>query len=631
MNRKLLNLFTLALLIILPLLFGAPPPAHAAGNITVIGNFPQSNDSTQLFLGGSNRIAVSFTMNSTKVNLTQVNLRLTCQSMSVCPTPTVTLQANSGSVPSGIPLVTFSGPATLDVLNVANTYTFTISSSYILNVGTKYWLVVEGGSDADIWNGSLPSVSPTGTYAALPTIKTDTGSGWTTGTSFPSFELTGYLTDVVRPDTFIDSGPSDTVYTYQTYSATFTYHGTDEVTQDPNFTFECFLSPVGSSYQVCNGGSITYNLDLGGQPNIQYIFNVRAVDEAGNPDDSSASQTLNLIADRAAPTTTFTSLPDTPTTSTSATFGFTGSDNITPVDNLTYECRLDENEAARETCSSPKIYSVLEGSHTFDVWAIDEFGNKTADGARYQWAVDLTAPDTSIDSVSPSSTSSTRSFITFNFSSPDATARLECSRDGAGWLSCSSPVAYTGFGLGAHTFAVRAIDQAGNADDTPASYAWTVVSPRERSKNGGFDTYTGSSKTPKNWKPVRFGLFDGKDTQTWRYGQASVRFLGGGTAAKTLTQTLFYDGLAGDVFKFTYSVRSSLVPKGGTCSVQVLLYNGSALVGKKEARCPSGSTYNWKPVKASLTASKPYTRVVIVFTVQKSGGIIWFDGFSLKQ
>src|SRR5207248_9280696 len=50
----------------------------------------------------------------------------------------------------------------------------------------------------------------------------------------------------------------------------------------------------------------------------------------------------------------------------------------------------------------------------------------------------------------------------------------ECDLDGAAFTSCSSPKSYAGGADGSHTFRVRAVDAAGNADPTPASYSWTV-------------------------------------------------------------------------------------------------------------------------------------------------------------
>src|SRR5207253_3058371 len=55
-----------------------------------------------------------------------------------------------------------------------------------------------------------------------------------------------------------------------------------------------------------------------------------------------------------------------------------------------------------------------------------------------------------------------------------ANLTFQCSLDGAAYASCTSPDALSGLSAGAHTFAVKATDQAGNTDPTPASYGWFV-------------------------------------------------------------------------------------------------------------------------------------------------------------
>ena len=62
---------------------------------------------------------------------------------------------------------------------------------------------------------------------------------------------------------------------------------------------------------------------------------------------------------------------------------------------------------------------------------------------------------------------------TFGFASPDG-ASFECSLDGGAWRACTSPATYGGLANGTHSFAVRAVDAAGNVDGTPPTRAWTV-------------------------------------------------------------------------------------------------------------------------------------------------------------
>ncbi|CAA9317861.1 MAG: hypothetical protein AVDCRST_MAG93-5598, partial [uncultured Chloroflexia bacterium] len=62
----------------------------------------------------------------------------------------------------------------------------------------------------------------------------------------------------------------------------------------------------------------------------------------------------------------------------------------------------------------------------------------------------------------------------FGFSSSEAGSAFECSLDGAPFVGCASPKDYAGLSDGSHTFRVRATDQAGNTDSTPAERTWTV-------------------------------------------------------------------------------------------------------------------------------------------------------------
>ncbi len=53
-------------------------------------------------------------------------------------------------------------------------------------------------------------------------------------------------------------------------------------------------------------------------------------------------------------------------------------------------------------------------------------------------------------------------------------AGFQCQIDGGAFIACTSPRTYTGLIDGSHTFVVRAVDNAGNADSTPASFTWLI-------------------------------------------------------------------------------------------------------------------------------------------------------------
>ena len=125
-----------------------------------------------------------------------------------------------------------------------------------------------------------------------------------------------------------------------------------------------------------------------------------------------------------------------------------------------------------ESCSSPHDLDELPaGQHSFDVRAVDAAGNPDPNPRRSTFVIDLTAPDTRITS-GPEGTVQQRS-ATFSFSSTESST-FECSLDGAPFSACSGSKSFDSLADGAHTFEVRATDQAGNPDPTPASRAFTV-------------------------------------------------------------------------------------------------------------------------------------------------------------
>src|SRR5207342_2826175 len=90
------------------------------------------------------------------------------------------------------------------------------------------------------------------------------------------------------------------------------------------------------------------------------------------------------------------------------------------------------------------------GSHSFDVRATDSAGNTDPTPASYTWTVDLTAPNTTIDS-SPADPSNNTT-PSFSFSSSESGSTFECRIDGGSWSSCTSPHTLAALGAGSHTF-----------------------------------------------------------------------------------------------------------------------------------------------------------------------------------
>ena len=252
-----------------------------------------------------------------------------------------------------------------------------------------------------------------------------------------------WTVDTIAPNTTIDIGPSGVV---ASTSATFTFSSTEA-----GSTFQCALD--GALFSSCPAGYT-------GLAQGSHTFQVRAFDAAGNVDPTPASRTWTV--DTVAPDTSITTGPSGAVASTSATFTFSSNEA-----GATFQCALDG--AAFAAC--PAGYTGLaQGSHTFQVRAIDAAGLTDPTPASRTWTVDTVAPDTSI-STGPSGTVASTS-ATFTFSSNEGGVTFQCALDGAAFSSC--PAGYTGLAQGSHTFQVRAVDAAGTADPTPASRSWVV-------------------------------------------------------------------------------------------------------------------------------------------------------------
>ncbi|HET7048024.1 MAG TPA: hypothetical protein VFI54_07120, partial [Solirubrobacteraceae bacterium] len=118
-----------------------------------------------------------------------------------------------------------------------------------------------------------------------------------------------------------------------------------------------------------------------------------------------------------------------------------------------------------------------------DCLAFDATGLNSGDGFASPWfaAVHLRVlrrecpvdpPDTAITSGPSGITRIPTPTFTFAFSVGPAT--FECSLDGQPFSACASPLTTAPLRDGAHAFAVRAVDQWGYADPTPASRAFSV-------------------------------------------------------------------------------------------------------------------------------------------------------------
>jgi hypothetical protein len=181
--------------------------------------------------------------------------------------------------------------------------------------------------------------------------------------------------------------------------------GTCTVTMDADKTITATFTQVvlTLSTSVVGSGSIT--LDKAGPyhygdivtftavPASDWAFSAWGGALSGSANPTSITMDTNqsvsaTFVDAKAPDTTITSTPSNPSSVSTATFAFTGTDNVTADKNLTFECSLDNGSWT--SCTSAKTYSGLANStHTFQVRAKDAAGNMDATPASFTWTVSV--------------------------------------------------------------------------------------------------------------------------------------------------------------------------------------------------------------------------------------------------
>jgi Tol biopolymer transport system component len=228
-----------------------------------------------------------------------------------------------------------------------------------------------------------------------------------------------------------------------------------------------FTPAEGSSFVIINNdGTDAINGSFDGLPEgsifIIGTYRFRISYQGGNGGNDVGVTTL----DNTPPNTVIDTMPNNLSNSSTASFTFHSTES-----GGTFECRVDA--ASFSSCASPRSYNNLsDGSHTFEVRAIDAAGNADASPASFSWTIDTIAPSAPNITSSPSAQSNSPN-ASFGFSSSEAGATFECSLNAGVFAACESPKSYQALGDGSYTFAVRAVDTAGNRSQA-TSHNWTI-------------------------------------------------------------------------------------------------------------------------------------------------------------
>jgi hypothetical protein len=218
-----------------------------------------------------------------------------------------------------------------------------------------------------------------------------------------------------------------------------------------------------------------------------------------------------------------------------------------------FECKFDSD--AYSACQSPyQLNSLAEEAHIFMVRARDLAGNYDPVPPSYSWSTDSIPPDTVINSAPANLTNQTSG--SFSFSSNEADTTFQCSMDGSLFSDCLSPYNFSVLAIGTHSFQVRTRDLAGNIDQTPAAYPWTI--------NG-----------PSNYTAVTIG----GTTSTYATLSEAIAAISAGISAEIKIQGMDYSG------SITINAANAVVTLAGGYNSGLIGVNGeTVIIGKLTIR-----------------------------------------------
>ncbi len=266
--------------------------------------------------------------------------------------------------------------------------------------------------------------------------------------------------------TLVTPGVSSYLTKGQTYAITWIDSDPDSnamITLGYDTTGEGYNGTVIDSNISENDPGNTYTWDISGLGDGTY--HVYAIISDGTTTLSTYAPPL--VINRTLPIAVVMGAPVGSTPATTAVLTVGGAENTE------YRYRLDGGSLSttRPVATPISLSGLADGSHTVEVFAKDRWDLWQFVATTVTWTVDTVAPDTVLTDhpANPSATSSP----SFSFTSEPGAA-FECKLDSASFAPCTSPQAYASLAEASHTFDVRAIDIAGNVDQTPAHFAWSV-------------------------------------------------------------------------------------------------------------------------------------------------------------
>jgi hypothetical protein len=433
--------------------------------------------------------------------------------------------------------------------------TTTATVTNVSSVSTSVYDVTVSGGDLASFNGlvglDLNATAPADfitdlTSHNLPKTEPLIDQTYTLDNTAPTITIN-------NPDT---APATSKTITASASDGTLTMSNTSGVICDGTLTFVAYSIQTFTS-EADNGTRVCY----------------RAVDALGNISYSLSTAIAGI--DITGPQTTIDSYPANPSNSASASFTFSGTDDVTPPASLTFECDLDTGGLNFIACTSPRNYAGLaEGSHTLQVRAVDQAGNSDPSPATYTWVVDTIAPEMTIFGAIDPATTLDISIIVFMASDANGVtgyliteSATPPSAGATGW-SATPPATYAVASEGVHTIYPWAKDAAGNVSAFFAGLSITVDISAPTVTNVS-STHTDGAYTTGEVIPITVTFSEpvyvtGTPQLTLETG-ATDRVVNYSSGWGTATLTFNYTVQAGDSSPdLDYVATTSLALNGGT-------------------------------------------------------------------
>ncbi len=325
-----------------------------------------------------------------------------------------------------------SGPAPIDSSS-APPFTFTASepSSFLIDLDGDAFTSVDG------------SFTPAGLGDGPHTLAVFAVDA--AGNVDPVGASLSWTIDSALPDTILTSAP--TPYASSS-SATFAF------TSAPGATFACRLDD--EPFAAC-----TSPVTLTGLSEGIHLFRVQATSASGlvDPTEAAAVWTVDTVA----PETTIST--DVPALTRSRSIFVT----LGAEPGSSFNCVLD-GIALPGCVGNFQILDLPDGLHHLEATATDLAGNVDPTPAVFEWTIDTVPPGTQLVTTPPALSNDASPTFTFG---AEADAVAFCSVDGGAPVICAGSFQTAPLLDGDHTFAVHAVDAAGNTGDA-ATWRWTI-------------------------------------------------------------------------------------------------------------------------------------------------------------